>query len=272
MIAALAALTLSYSFPAGSRFLFDFQVNMEGYLPLLGRPQSNVEVKLVLEAAGLGSEPDGNASVICDLLEMKASLSGVPLPFTVDNVKSFFPKATLSVAPTGKVLKTDVPDVQLPVRLPGLDPKRIPDITFLPIEFPAGELEVGKPWNFKRTFNGSDATYTVTTTKVGDEEVSFEVKLVQATTLFEDSKGNEVKSESEAANKVETAFTGSGAVVFDRKRGLSKSFIADSEAVSQVTDLKSGNKSERRVKSKLKSTLRQPTGSSHSESANTSRY
>lgn len=256
VLASLVAISLAYAFPAGSKSYYDFTATMEGYVPLLGRPQSNVEIKLAIEVVGKGAATDGNFGVTCDIVDMKASLSGVALPFTVDNIKAFFPMATLSVSPSGKVLKTDVPDLQLPVRLPGLDPKRIPDITFLPIELPEGAIEIGMTWTFRRNFGGSDAAYTATAVSFNESYVTFDLKLTQNMALFEDAAGNEVKLESDAFNKIETIFTGSGRVVFDRKRSVAKSFIADSEAVSQVTQLKSGEKSERRVKSKLKSELR----------------
>lgn len=258
MFLAAVVTSLAYVFPAGSKNLYDFTVNLDGYLPILGQPQSSAEVKLVVQVGGLGADADGNYKVTSELIDMKATLGGTPLPFTIDNVKAFFPKTNLTVSPLGRILKTDAPDVQMPVRLPGLDSKRFPDISFVPVEFGAEGMEVGKPWTFKKSFSGSDVTYEVTPSQITDEAATLQVKLSQTTTTFEDAAGNENKSDTGAVRRLATEFSGKGTVVFDRKRNLSRSLVADSEAVTQVTDLKSGETSERRIRTKLNVKLREP--------------
>lgn len=258
MLACLAAASFVYSFPAGSKSVYDMQVTMDGYVPLLGRTQNNVEVKLAFEVAGTGSGSDGLLGVTYELTDMKASMGGTPLPFTIENVKAFFPKGTLSVARNGRVVKTDVPDIEMPVRLPGLDPRRIPEISFLPIEFLERDVDRDREWQFKRSLGGFEATYTVALTDSNEKEATFRVGLRQVSTTFEDATGNRVSSEKDASFRVDTTFSGTGQVVFDLMQGQSRRFTADSEAVSQVADLKSGSKSERRVKSKLKCDLRKP--------------
>lgn len=257
LVAMLLAANLAYAFPAGTKQLYDFQVNLDGHIPMLGRAQSQVEVKMVLQIEGLGVKEDG-IGVTSDLTEMRASMGGIVLPFTIDNVKAFFPKTTLKVSAAGKVLKSDAPDVQLPVRLPGLDSKRLPDISFLPIEFPAEGIEGGKSFQFKKNLGGTEATFTVTPTAIDDAVAMLDVGLSQEYSTLEAANGDEVKDEKGAVNRLSTVLSGTGKVIFDRKRGLSKSFHADSEAVTQVTAIKDGAKSERRIKSKLRVDLREP--------------
>ena len=45
--------------------------------------------------------------------------------------------------------ESDAPNVKLPVRLPGLDVKRFPDITYVPIQFPDRELKTGDTIHIK---------------------------------------------------------------------------------------------------------------------------
>ena len=247
---------LVYSFPSGSKAVYDFKIGMEGYIPLLGKTDNRVEVQAVIEVRGAGAGTDGNLGVTSEFLEFQASLGGVPLPFRVNDVKTYFPKTTLSVTPHGKVVKSDAPLLEMPIRLPGLDSRRIPDVTFLPIEFPVEGVEVGKTWSFKRKFGDPDIEYAATTSSITDDLVKFEVKIVQKLSFLEDSGGYETKDEKAAATRVETTLAGSGKVEFDRKRGLSKLFTAETEAVSQVTEIKSGKTSERKVRSRLKVELR----------------
>lgn len=271
LVATLLAANLAYAFPAGTKQLYDFQVNLDGHIPMLGRAQSQVEVKMVLQVEGQGMKEDGFA-VTSDLTEMRASMGGVVLPFTIDNVKAFFPKTTLKVSSAGKVLASDAPDVQLPVRLPGLDSKRLPDISFLPIEFPSKGVEVGKAFQFKKNLGGTEATFTVTPTEIDDAFAKLDVGLFQEYATFEAANGDEVKDEAGAVNRLTTILTGNGKVIFDRKLGLSKSFHADSEAVTQVTAIKDGTKSERRIKSKLRVDLREPGVAVRSLSRPSSRH
>src|SRR5687767_4388345 len=99
MLACLAATVLSYAFPTGSNAVYDFQVDMDGYVPIMGRTQNQIQVKLVVEVRGSGALPEGNVGVTSDFTEMRASLGGVSLPFTVDDVKTYFPKTTLTMSP-----------------------------------------------------------------------------------------------------------------------------------------------------------------------------
>lgn len=256
MLVCLAAASIFYAFPSGSKSVYDFQVDMDGYVPIVGRTQNQVQVKLVVEVLGGLTLAEGSYQVTSDFKEMKATLGGVPLPFTIDDVKTYFPKTNLIVNPQGKVLTTDAPDIEMPIRLPGLHSKRFPDISFLPLEFPVEGVEIGKSWSFKKKFGASDIDYTATPTAISEESAVFEVKILQKTSFFEDASSYEVKEEKDAVNRVETTFSGTGKVAFDRKRGLVKTFNADSEAVSKVTSLKTGESSNRSLKTKLKVELR----------------
>ena len=256
ILASLAATLLTYAFPSDSRAVYDFQVDMDGYVPIMGRTQNQIQVKLVVEVRGSGASQDGNVGVASDFKEMKASLGGVPLPFTVDDVKTYFPKTNLVLSPQGKVIKTDAPEIEMPIRLPGLDSKRFPDISFLPLEFPVEGVEVGKVWSFKRKFGSSDIDYTATPISIEDGTATFEVRILQKTSFFEDASAYEVKEERDAVNRVELTFSGTGQVVFDRKRMLAQKFNAVSQALSKVTNLKTSETSNRSLRTTLRVELR----------------
>jgi hypothetical protein len=257
VILAAAALSIAYAFPEGQKAIYDFQANMEGYVPIMGRTQNSIELKLVVEIAGTGAKPEG-AGVLSEIKEMQAKLSGTTLPFTATDVQTYFPKTNLVVSPAGKVVKTDAPSVQMPIRLPGLDSKRFPEISFLPIEMPVGMPEVGKSWTFKRQFGSTDITYTVTPTLITASEARFAVVLRQELEHFEDGFGYEVEKASSAVQKVATTFAGKGEVVFDRARSLAKSLRAETLAMSEATHLKTSEKTRRELVTKVTVTLRNP--------------
>jgi hypothetical protein len=176
----------------------------------------------------------------------------------VDNIKEFFPKTTITVLPTGKVTKTDAPDKRLPVQLPGLDVKRFPEISFLPIELPDSPLEVGREWTFSRSFSGSPIEYRCKVASLEGDRATIEVTLEQTYTVLESETLELVDSESEAFRKVETHLTGGGTVIFDGSIGAATDVRLAGRAVSQVLDLKTKERSERTLTSELRVKLRQP--------------
>lgn len=256
MLALTLATTLAYAFPAGQKATYDLTVNLTGYVPILGRPQSNVEVRMAVLATGGGKDPEGNVKATCDLIEMRASMAGVPLPFTVDNVRAYFPKANLVLSPNGKVLKTDAPDVDLPIRLPALHSQRLPDISFLPVEFPAGGVEVGQSWSFVKKFGEADMNYLATLKSLEGGKAALHVILRQDTEGFEDASGGPVRQEANAARRLSTVLKGDGEAVFDVEKGMALRLNASYTATTKVTDLKSGETSERVLKATLKSERR----------------
>lgn len=242
---------LTYSIPAGVRTEYELTVDFDGYLPVLGRTQNKAKVEMTVLVEGQRSDGDSPVRATYEVAAMRASLGGVGLPFTAENVRAFFPKANLELSPRGSVLKTDAPNTSLPIRLPGLDSRRLPEITFLPLEFPEGEVAIGKPWTYRRMFGNSEIEFTATPSRIEDAAAVFEVKLSSRTSSLEDGAGSEVKAEKDAAVRVETTLAGSGAVTFDRVKGSIARWTAGYTATSDVIDLKTREKSARTLKTKV---------------------
>jgi hypothetical protein len=243
----LAAITpISYNFPVGVKRAYEMQVGFDGYIPLMGGRQAKVQVDMSLDVQGLAPDDKGRPQAVSDLTAVKILFNGTAMPFDLQNVKTYFPKTTVSISPGGRVLKSDAPDILLPARLPGLDAKRFPDITYVPLEFPEGGIELGKEWSFKRTIAGADATYTVKPSKITDQAVDLDVKIDQTSEAFEDANHNPSK-EADGAFKVTTTLTGKGQATFDRALGVVSLFTGQTTAVSSVVDLKNKKAAERRL-------------------------
>lgn len=251
---ALAALTpVTYTFPVGVKQVYDVTVVYDGVIPVFNDEPKKVEVDLGVQVVGVAGK---GISVSSELVSLKLLLSGEAMPFGVNDVKEYIPKTTIQMTPEGKILASDAPDKVLPVQLPGLDIKRVPDFTYLPIEFPAGGVEVGKSWDFRKKFGQSDVTYTITPTLVSGEKVEMDVKVAQAYETLEDEAMQVVDKEADAIRRVATKVAGSGKAVFDLKKGLIASYRVEAQADSDVTDLKTKAKSTRKLKTLLTIRLR----------------
>jgi len=257
MLAALIAATqIAYAFPAGVSRTYDVRVNFDGYLPILGGRDAKADLSMVVGVDGLTPDDQGRSRAASEIKDLKLVFNGATMPFNATNIQTYFPKTTVSVSPQGKVLATDAPNKPFPFRLPGLDVKKFPDITYLPIEFPSEGVEVGKSWTFTKTFNGSDMTYTLTATAIDDKSVELKFDLAQQYTAYEDGQGSPVESEVAALVKVETKLTGGGTATFDRTLGLVTKFEGHADTVSQATDVKSGASKERKLKTVIVATLK----------------
>lgn len=261
MVALLAAtaLTLAYRFPVDVPRIYDVRVAFDGFIPVLGGQTGKVEVDLAVEAKGLAPDPAGNPRVISDLKELSLIFNGAKMPFNADNVKDYFPATTISMTPLGATLKTDAPSLDLPVKLPGLDVKRFPDITYIPLELPAEGVEVGKGYSFSKAFGDSVVSYTVTPRTVTEQAVEMDVKLAQSYDVLENEALEVVTNPKDAINSVHTDVTGAGRATFDRKEGVFSQVEVDASALSKVTDLESKKVSKRDLKTKLTIKLRPST-------------
>lgn len=250
ILIGLSLLPVSYKFPENPPTQYGIGLKFDGYLPLLGGTEGTAEVKLGLSVQG-GSSEGGNFKAISDLTDMSLTFKGQKLPFTVDDVKKYFPKNTVTLTPEGKILTNDAPDIALPVRLPGLDVKRFPDITFLAVEFPQTGVEENKAWSYQKSFGDSTVNYDVTPTAVTGSKIEMDVKLSQSYSTLEDEAHSLVKDQKDAAYSVKTDVKGSGKVVFDPGQGLIRSvnIVADSNDV--VTDLQSKKETRRKLKTTL---------------------
>jgi hypothetical protein len=256
MLTALALLVSpAYQFPANKATPYDLTVQFEGYVPVLGGIDGKVDVALKWMITGL--EPkESNLRVSADLTDAVIKLDGEKLPFTVDNLKQFFPKNTVTATALGEIKENDAPNLKLPVRLPGLDVKRIPEITYMPIQFPA-EIEDGKAFTYDKAFGDSTISYEVTP-KMEGSTIHCAVKMKQSYTTYEDEAANQVDDKKDGKSKVETTVTGAGNIDFDMTAGrvITSKIVADAE--SKVTDIASGKATARHLKTTLDCKLSKP--------------
>jgi hypothetical protein len=251
----LTALKIAFALPA-SGIQYDVNIQFDGYLPVLGGSEGKVNADLGLSVKGDGLDDKGNQKAVSDLTSMNLIWNGDKMPFTVDNVRPFFPKTTITYAPNGKILSTDAPDVQLPVRLPGLDVKRFPDITYLPIEFPEEGVGIGVPFKFQKKFGDSAVDYQATVTGVEGSTVKVAVKMTQAYETLEDEAKNLTTVEKDAFYRVTTKVDGEGTFEFDANRMILVKSKLVGVSVSKATEIKSGKSSDRKLTTTLSVTLK----------------
>lgn len=215
-----------------------------------------------VQVDGQGPQADGTLGAKSQLTAFAIKFNGGKLPLDLASAQVYFPATTVSVTPQGKVVKTDAPDIALPVKLPGLDVKRFPEITYLPIELKGGEIEVGDKWKFTRLFGDSPMNYSCEVQKLDAGRATIAVVVDQSYELLEDETLEIVKNEKDAANRVKTELKGSGTVVFDTSTGRAVSVEMKNHSVSQVRPIEGGKPSERVLDSSLSMKLKSPIGSS----------
>ncbi|MCC6686095.1 MAG: hypothetical protein IT205_03785 [Fimbriimonadaceae bacterium] len=224
---------------------YDLRVVFTGMIPILGGNDGTAEVQLGVQVQGLAPK-DGQSRATSELTRAKIIFNGGALPLTLDNVKDYFPKTTVEYTPLGKITKSDAPDIELPVRLPGLDIKRFPDITYLPVEFPAEGPELGQSWKFEKSFAGSPVTYQCKLEKVDDATATVTLSVEQVYTVLEDAAMQVVHDKADAENEVTTTMKASGQAVFDR-RGWVILFKMTGRADSVVKPVAGGATTDRQL-------------------------
>ena len=187
---------------------------------------------------------DGHVRATSELTKAKIIFNDATLPLSLENIQDYFPKTTIEFTPLGKILKSDAPDIQLPVRLPGLDVKRFPDISFMPVEFPDKELAVGDKWSFVKSFAGSDVTYECTMKALDEKTATISLAIEQKYTVFEDSAMQVVEKKEDAENEVTTVLKATGGVVFERA-GMVSIFTMIGKAESVVKPFVKGEETKR---------------------------
>lgn len=234
MVTALLATgmaPIAYGFSPQTAVDYKVDVVFDGFLPILGGNEGKAEVGMSVKVAGLSAD-GANLRASNEMTAFKISFNGAPLPLTLESAVEYFPKTTVSVTPQGKIVKSDAPNRTLPVKLPGLDVKRFPDITYLPIELPAGEIANGTTWEFKKSFGDADMDYTCTVKSLDDKTVTIGVVVKQEYSVLENDSLEVVKDRSDAVSEVKTILNGTGTVVFDRVQGLVRSVAMSNRSIS----------------------------------------
>lgn len=247
----LAMLPASYQFSPSTQHQFDLSVTFDGFLPVLGGNEGVVDAKMGLSVSGLAPE-GSNLRASNELTAFSLTFNQAKLPFDLANAVEYFPKTTIALTPAGKIVANSAPDKQMVIRLPGLDVKRFPDITYAPLEFPEAGIETGSKWTFKKKFDGADVAYDCTAKNVTEKQAEIEVKVQQSFESLENDALEVVKAEADASNRVKTEMTGSGIVLFNLEKGIPNKVVMTNDAVNTVTPIKGGASTER----KLKTTLR----------------
>lgn len=258
MIGAIALAALAYALPVDRPLDYRLQVGLDGFIPILGGQEGAASVDLRVRVEGLKPDEKGMAGATSEIVEAVISFNGAPLPLGVEAVREYFPKTTVRFTPRGEIKATDAPDVKLPVRLPGLDVKRFPDISYLPVVFPETPIDVGGSWTVRKAFGDSDVTYVCTLSKDDGHLATLRMKIEQTYEALENAALEVVPDDKDAFAKVKTVVKGEGEAVFDRNLGAFRSSAIAATATSTVVELASGKASERTLKTTVKLKLQEP--------------
>jgi len=257
-VAAMLFVPVAYRFSPETKLEYSVDVQFEGYIPILGGQEGKVQVDMPIRVNGLAKSGD-ELQASSEITGFKITFNGAPLPFSLESVKDYFPKNTITFTPSGKITKNDAPTLDVPVKLPGLDVKRFPEITYLPVEFATPEIDVGSSWSYRKPFGDSEVLYDCSIKSITNDRIHVALKIVQSYETLEDESKNPVKDRDDAIASVKTAVTGSGTVQFNRSLGVIQSFSAVADARSEVTDIESKAVTVRNLKTTINVKLRVPS-------------
>ena len=247
----LIAPLLVYKFLPSSVENYNVGLTVAGEIPIMGLQQGEAQVNLKLQVKG-GEREGETMGVSYELTDGEVQFNRTKLSMvTLDNFKEFFPRTILSVAPTGRVVRTDAKTKKLPIRLPGLDQKRLPEITFLAVELPSQPMEPGMEWTYRKSFGESDVAYTCHLNELSGDKATIAVKVKQDFEYDENESHEVVTDKADAAEHVVTSMNGEGTVVFSVGTGAVDNVDITNLAVSDVVDVASKEKSTRRITSHL---------------------
>jgi hypothetical protein len=257
MVALLAAIsTFTYLFPVQPVSKYTVKATFDGYVPILGGQTGVAVVDLGIATQGREADSEGHPRVRAELESIHVKFNDAVFPIDIDSTRDYYPPTTYTLTPEGRVLKSDAPAVHLPIRLPGLDIQRIPDITFLPIEFSTEGIHEGSKWDYRKSFGDSDVMYSVETKKVDDHQAEFEVTLSETFDTLEDAAGNLAKDPRDAVSKVHTEMKGHGTAIFDLGLHQMSSSVIEATAKSHASPMEKGvEPSDRELKTKIECNL-----------------
>ena len=138
----------------------------------------------------------------------------------------------------------------MPVKLPGLDSQRLPEISYVPLVIDKDAVDAGKPYEFSRTFNGAVMKYKVTPGEKKEQKEIFQIEVSQSSSGFEDSYGNPIV-EAGAKSKLKTNLTGKGTAVFNFAKRMFDKVVVETIGDTDVTNIKTGKTSKRKLKTTI---------------------
>lgn len=239
-----------YDFPVNSETKFNVKVQFDGFIPLFGGRNGKADVSLVVKAASVLSQRADLQAVDSEIIELNAVAFGSALPLNKNNIGQFYPKATATFDRLGKVNFNSAPEVNMPVKLPGLDSKRLPEISYIPLILNSEAIMANKSYQFERTFNGAPLKYTVTPNTKNDHFITFDIAVTQQSSGFEDAYGNPAIEEG-AKSKLATNLTGTGTATFNLDKNMFDKVVVETKAETDVTVIKTGKSSKRNLKTTL---------------------
>lgn len=259
LLAALSLAPFVYAFDVKVPLQYRLQTTFDGFLPVFGGNEGKVDVDLLVNVTPQPAK-DGAICTQSAIADATILFDDAPLPLGVDAITQYFPKTTITMSPQGKTLTTDAPNIVAPVRLPGLDVKRFPEIVYIPLEFSTKAVEVGDSWTFTRSFAGSDVNYVAKLSGTTDDSLAIDVTIDQSYTMLEDESLAPVTDRAKAENEVTTTLKGTGKGKFSRKLGVFTQFTMEAISKSVVKPMKSGKATERNLKTIFKVSLTKPLG------------
>ncbi|MBL8088619.1 MAG: hypothetical protein JNM85_11190 [Chthonomonas sp.] len=258
LLLAAALSPFAYGFSPTVPLEYKMAVQFDGFLPIFGGNEGKVEVAMTVPVTVLKSDKAEEFKVQSEISAAEIKFNDAPLPLGVESVQGYFPKTTITTSPLGKTLTTDAPNVNVPIKLPGLDVKRFPELTYIPVEFSPESKKVGESWTYSRDFGGSDVTYKCTVESATADKVVIVISVGQTYTVLEDDSLQSVKDKAEAVNEVTTRVEGSGKATFDPKLGVFRAVKVTAVASSAGTVLKTGTKFSRKLTTTLDVQLSKP--------------
>lgn len=248
LIAAIAMFQAGYGLGPGVKLGYDVEFAFDGFIPVLGGIEGQAKAKLGIEVAGLPGDKAAPLKASYELKRFALFIGEDELPYSIDRIKPFFPKSNVWFTELGRVVKTDAPALNIPVRLPGLDPKRFADVSFLPVEFASASLEPGQKWTYRKAFGDSTVNYEVEVKGVSEACAELGLSLKQEYTTLEDEAKNVVPKERDAVARVRTRVNGTGIAVYDLKSRVFSRVELVADSLSEATDLKTAEKTERKLR------------------------
>jgi len=256
LLVAIALARVGYGFDAGTKFGYDVEFAFDGFIPVLGGIEGQAKAKLGVEVVGLNPDKAAPCKASYDLKQFALYVGEDEFPYSIDKIKPFFPKSNVWFSELGKVVKTDAPKLEIPVRLPGIEPRRFADVSFLPVEFASSSIEPGQKWTYRKAFGDSSVNYDVEAVSVSDASIELRLGLKQEYSVFEDEAKNVVAKQKDAVAKVLTQVSGTGIAVYDRQKRVFTRVEISADSVSQAVDLKTREQTERKLKLTTKVKLR----------------
>jgi hypothetical protein len=255
LLITLLASGFSYEFPKESTH-YDVTTVFDGYLPVFGGIEANVRVKFGMKVNSI-EEDKSYLGVEYSLLSTEIGIFDDEtneysiLPLGLMNVKEYFPDSKVWFDTKGQIKRTTAPDVETPVRLPGLHTKHLADVTFLLIEFPDKKIEKGDTWKYKRKLGESEVGYEVTYLGKSEKGEEFSLVVLEEFTGFEDINKNALKSKEGAYFEVKTTSKGKGKLIFSGLKGIILEAELTIDSVSAVLSIENEERSERKLRSSL---------------------